>query len=399
MKQRLVNKAYLLPFILVTSLFFMWGFARNFLDVFNKFFQESLVISRTQSSLFQVVFYLGYFLMALPAGWVTVRRGYRYGMVTGLLLFAVGSFMFVPGSQLMSFNFFLLSLFVIACGLVFLEIAANPYMTELGDPATAASRLNLAQTFNGLGAACGPVVGGTFLFAEQSSSIDLSLPYLVMGVFVLLVAITFMRVSLPEIKQATSTDTPQSASDNKLFFFGITALLCYEIAEISINSSFINFAVDDVHLDKLFAAHIQGVCLMLFMLGRFAGCWVMQYVRAERTLLWCAIGTVVLATLVMSGLGVLSFVALSLVYLLEAIMFPTIFSLCVSRFSGGTKRASSLLMMTPIGGAIGTWLVFMVADATTMSFSFIVPLSSYFVVMLFAFFVVRKSCKTPIDDN
>lgn len=399
MKQRLVNKAYLLPFILVTSLFFMWGFARNFLDVFNKFFQEALVISRTQSSLFQVVFYLGYFLMALPAGWVTVRRGYRYGMVTGLLLFAVGSFMFVPGSQLMSFNFFLLSLFVIACGLVFLEIAANPYMTELGDPATAASRLNLAQTFNGLGAACGPVVGGTFLFAEQSSSIDLSLPYLVMGIFVLLVAIIFMRVSLPEIKQAASTDTSLSTSDNKLFFFGIAALLCYEIAEISINSSFINFAVDDVHLDKLFAAHIQGVCLMLFMLGRFAGCWVMQYVRAERTLLWCATGTVVLAALVMSGLGVLSFVALSLVYLLEAIMFPTIFSLCVSRFSGGTKRASSLLMMTPIGGAIGTWLVFMVADATSMSFSFIVPLSSYFVVMLFAFFVVRKSCKTPIDDN
>ncbi|MDO4950086.1 MAG: MFS transporter [Bacteroidales bacterium] len=393
MKHRLVNKNYLLPFILVTSLFFMWGFARNFLDVFNKFFQEALVISRTQSSLFQVVFYLGYFLMALPAGWVTVRQGYRYGMVTGLLLFAVGSFMFVPGSQLMSFNFFLLSLFVIACGLVFLEIAANPYMTELGDPTTAASRLNLAQTFNGLGAACGPVVGGTFLFAEQSDSVNLSLPYLVMGIFVLLVAIVFMRVSLPEIKQTASTDTPQPASDNKLFFFGVAALLCYEIAEISINSSFINFAVDDVHLDKLFAARVQGACLIMFMLGRFAGCWVMQYVRAERTLLWCAVCTVVATALVMSGLGVLSFVALSLVYLLEAIMFPTIFSLCVPRFSGGSKRASSMLMMTPIGGAIGTWLVFSVADATTMSFSFIVPLLSYLVVMFFAFFIVRKSCK------
>ena len=155
----LVKKEYLLPFVLVTSLFFMWGFARAILDVLNKHFQEAMSISLAHSALIQVVFYLGYFIMAIPAGLFIARNGYRKGVVFGLLLFGIGSLMFIPGEYYMSFNFFLSSLFVIACGLVFLEIAANPYMTELGDSATAASRLNLAQSFNGLGCACAPLLG------------------------------------------------------------------------------------------------------------------------------------------------------------------------------------------------------------------------------------------------
>ena len=146
----LVKKEYLLPFILVTSLFFMWGFARAILDVLNKHFQEALDISLAHSAMIQVMFYLGYFIMAIPAGLFIARNGYRKGVVFGLLLFGIGSLLFIPGEYYMSFNFFLFSLFVIACGLVFLEIAANPYMTELGDKETAASRLNLAQSFNGL---------------------------------------------------------------------------------------------------------------------------------------------------------------------------------------------------------------------------------------------------------
>ena len=194
----LVKKEYLLPFILVTSLFFMWGFARAILDVLNKHFQEAMEITRTHSAMIQVMFYLGYFIMAIPAGLFIAHNGYRKGVVLGLLLFGVGSLLFIPGEHYMSFNFFLFSLFVIACGLVFLEIAANPYMTELGDRETAASRLNLAQSFNGLGCACAPLLVGLIIFSDGQEA-NISLPYLVMGVVVLVVALIFSKVNLPEI--------------------------------------------------------------------------------------------------------------------------------------------------------------------------------------------------------
>ena len=194
----LVKKEYLLPFVLVTSLFFMWGFARAILDVLNKHFQEAMSISLAHSALIQVVFYLGYFIMAIPAGLFIARNGYRRGVVFGLLLFGIGSLMFIPGEYYMSFNFFLFSLFVIACGLVFLEIAANPYMTELGASETAASRLNLAQSFNGLGCACAPLLVGMVLFSENQEA-NLSFPYMIMGGVVLAVALIFSKVNLPEI--------------------------------------------------------------------------------------------------------------------------------------------------------------------------------------------------------
>ena len=174
--QKLVKKEYQIPFILVTSLFFLWGFAHAILDVLNKHFQDVMNISRAHSAWVQVMFYLGYFVMAIPAGLFINKYGYRKGVVFGLLLYGIGSLLFIPGEYWMSFQFFLFSLFVIACGLVFLETAANPYMTELGERETAASRLNLAQSFNGLGCICGPLIGGLLLFSEEGSS-NISLPY------------------------------------------------------------------------------------------------------------------------------------------------------------------------------------------------------------------------------
>lgn len=391
----LVKKEYLLPFVLVTSLFFMWGFARAILDVLNKHFQEALGISLAHSAMIQVMFYLGYFIMAIPAGLFIARNGYRKGVVFGLLLFGIGSLLFIPGEYFMSFNFFLFSLFVIACGLVFLETAANPYMTELGDRETAASRLNLAQSFNGLGCACAPLLVGMMLFSEGQEA-NLSFPYMVMGIVVLVVALIFSRVQLPEITHAEDTvQTETTASkkgvwSNKLFVFGISALFCYEIAEISINSFFINYVVDDGWMNALDAAKLLSVAgLGLFMCGRFLGSWIMRFVRAEKFLLICAIGTVVATAVVVMNLGMVSFVSLILIYLFEAIMFPTIFAICLRGLGNNTKRASSYLMMTPIGGAVGPLLMGTVGDMTSMSFSFIVPLISYMVVLAYALKVVR----------
>ena len=211
MKQQriaLVEKQYLIPFVLLTSLFFLWGFAHAILDVLNKHFQELLAITKAHSALIQVTMYMGYFVMAIPAGLFINRYGYRRGVVLGLLLYGVGSLLFIPGQNLLSFNFFLFSLFVIGCGLVFLETAANPYVTELGAKETAASRLNFAQSFNGLGCIFAPILAGLVLFSDEDkgASGNVALPYAIMGVIVLLVGIVFTRVRLPEIKHETEID-------------------------------------------------------------------------------------------------------------------------------------------------------------------------------------------------
>lgn len=388
-KQRyaLVKREYRVPFILVTSLFFLWGFAHAILDVLNKHFQDVLVISRTHSAWVQVMFYLGYFVMAIPAGLFINKYGYRRGVVLGLLLYGLGSLLFIPGEYWMSFNFFLFSLFFIACGLVFLETAANPYMTELGDKETAASRLNLAQSFNGLGCICGPLIGGLLLFSKEGEA-AISLPYTLMGIVVLAVAMVFSKIRLPEIVHEEEGDREGKAKSlwsHKLFIFGIAALFCYEIAEISINSFFINYVVDDGWMNARDASIVLSFGgLGLFMCGRFAGSWIMQRIRAEKVLLFCAVCTVITSLLIVLNVGIVSLVALFLGYAFEAIMFPTIFALSLRGLGKHTKRASSYLMMSPVGGAVGPLMMGYVADQTTMSLSFIVPLLSFIVVMLYA---------------
>lgn len=393
----LVKRDYLVPFVLVASLFFLWGFAHAILDVLNKHFQEVMDITRTHSAMVQVMFYLGYFVMAIPAGLFITKYGYRRGVVFGLLLYGIGSLMFIPGEYWMSFKFFLFSLFVIACGLVFLETAANPYMTELGDRETAASRLNLAQSFNGLGCICGPLVGGLLLFSDDGKS-NISYPYMLMGVIVLGVAFVFSRIRLPEIvhdEEASGdgdTDgTRKGLWSHKLFTYGVLALFCYEIAEISINSFFINYVVDDGWMNARDASVILSFGgLGLFMCGRFAGSWIMRYIRAERVLFCCAVGTVFATFLIVCDLGLLSLIALFLVYVFEAVMFPTIFAISLKGLGMYTKRASSYLMMSPVGGAIGPLLMGYVADNSNMSWSFAVPFVSFCVVLLYAWYAGRK---------
>lgn len=395
-KNTLVSKQYIVPFILVTSLFFLWGFAHAILDVLNKHFQEAMQITRTHSAMVQVMFYLGYFVMAIPAGLYITKHGYRKGVVFGLLLYGIGSLLFIPGEELMSFNFFLFSLFIIACGLVFLETAANPYMTELGEKETAASRLNLAQSFNGLGCICGPLLGGLLLFSDGEKA-NISLPYTVMGLIVLAVALVFSKVRLPEIqheeeKSEINGQYPKRGLwKHSLFTFGLLALFGYEISEISINSFFINYVVDDGWMNARDASVILSFGgLGLFMCGRFAGSWIMRFIRAEKVLFICGIGTVISTTLVILNLGITSLIALFFIYVFEAIMFPTIFAISLRGLGDYTKRASSFLMMSPIGGAVGPLLMGYVADLSTMAFSFIIPLAGYILVLAFSYMVLNQ---------
>ncbi len=397
-RNKLIDKQYLLPFILITTLFFLWGFARAILDVLNKHFQDELHITITQSSLIQVTTYLGYFLMAIPAGMFINRLGYRKGVVFGLLLFGLGALSFIPSMQVGTFNAFLVSLFIIGCGLVFLETAANPYATELGPEATASSRLNLSQTFNGMGCFMATFIVGQYLFRTDGTSGDVTVPYIVMGIVVLLVAVVFSFVKLPEIQAegvTSESNDPLSVRlsklfRHKLFVIGLIALLSYEVAEISINSYFVNFVTGEGWMDKNTASVIISLALVIFMAGRFLCSMAMRYIPAEKMLLYCAVGTVFCMVMVMIDLGRAGLIFLMLNYLFEAMMFPTIFSLSLRRLGPLTKSASSLLMMTPVGGC-GFVLMGLMADTTgSMTLPFIIPLAGYMVIVLFAIQLLKS---------
>ena len=384
------DKKYLVPFILITSLFFLWGFARAILDVLNKHFQNALHISITQSAMIQVTTYLGYFLMAIPAGIFINKYGYRRGVVFGLLLFGLGAIFFIPGALIGSFSAFLFCLFVIGCGLVFLETAANPYVTELGARETATSRLNLSQSFNGLGSIFATFCIGQFLFNDTQQGGNVVIPYAILGVLVLAIAVVFSRVDLPEIQHQQTTEDKAKGSNiaklfanHRMFVFGLFALLSYEVAEISINSYFINFVTGMHWMSDRTASLVLTLALAFFMVGRFLGSWIMRHIQATTMLLICAVGSVVCVGLVLCDLGIVSLVALVGNYLFEAIMFPTIFSIALTGLGNLTKSASSLLMMTPIGGC-GFLLMGMIADTTHVTLPFVVPFVGFLIVLAYA---------------
>ena len=383
---KLTSRRYLLPFILVTSLFFLWGFARSILDVANQHFRDEMNISITQSSWIQVITFLAYFISAVPAGLYISRFGYRRGVVTGLLLFALGAFLFIPGQDMGSFYAYVGCLFIIGIGLAFLETSANPYVTELGDPATATSRLNLAQSFNGLGSMLAPALVGGYLFTGG----HITMPYVAMGIVVVLVAIIFSRVHLPEVtvatENATAAQVETAEASNRLtryFYLGLAALLAYEVAEISINSYFVIFLTGEQFADKIQASNLLSLALGIFMVGRFIGAWLMQRIRPARVLLYCALGSVICMLAVLFG-GKIATYALVLNFACESIMFPTIFSLSLAGLAGkAKKRASSLLMMTPVGGCAFLFMG-MIADSGLLVLPFIIPLVGYLIVVLFA---------------
>lgn len=383
------GRSFLLPFILITSLFFLWGFAHSILDVLNKHFQDTMEITRTRSALIQAVVYGGYFIMALPAGNIIRRFGYRAGVLTGLVLYGVGALLFIPGGRIGSFEFFLFSLFVIGCGLTCLETAANPYVTVLGDPEGSERRLNLAQSFNGLGWICGPLVGGFFLFAGGG---DVSTPYAIIGCIVLAVALVFARVKLPEIGDTPAPRMKEESTDSRglwkesTFTFGLVALFLYVAAQTGINSFFINYATETAGI----SAHEASVWLSfggmgLFMAGRMGGSWLMRSVRAEKVLTACAVGAVASMAAVILLPGKAGWYGLLCCFLCESIMFPTIFALALRKTGSNTKRASSFLIMSIVGGAIAPVLMGAIADTSSMAAGFSVPLVCFIVIAVYAY--------------
>lgn len=386
------------PFVLVTSLFFLWGLAHSILDVLNKHFQETMEgVGKTESALVQAVMYGGYFVMALPAGQIIKRYGYRAGVITGLLLYGIGALLFIPGGQLLSFPFFLFSLFVIGCGLTCLETSANPYVTVLGNAEGAARRINLSQSFNGLGWIVGPLIGGHFAFAVGADKGSIAIPYAIIGVVVLCVALVFAQVKLPEVQadgvaQTESAHAADSLWQHRNFVYGLIALFLYVAAQTGINSFFINYVTEHAGVSNVNASLLLGFGGMgLFMVGRMGGSWLMLRVRAERVLLYCAVGATLAMAVLLSGAGVAGVAAFMLCYLCESIMFPTIFALALKGVGQHTKRASSFLIMSIVGGAIAPVLMGLIADHASMAMAFIVPLCCFVVIAAYAARFARKA--------
>ncbi len=392
------GKNYLWPFVLVTSLFFLWGLAHSILDVLNKHFQETMEgVGKTESALVQAVMYGGYFVMALPAGQIIKRYGYRAGVITGLLLYGIGALLFIPGGQLLSFPFFLFSLFVIGCGLTCLETSANPYVTVLGNAEGAARRINLSQSFNGLGWIVGPLIGGHFAFAVGADKGSIAIPYAIIGVVVLCVALVFAQVKLPEVQadgvaQTESAHVTDSLWQHRNFVYGLIALFLYVAAQTGINSFFINYVTEHASVSNVNASLLLGFGGMgLFMVGRMGGSWLMLRVRAERVLLYCAVGATLAMAVLLSGAGVAGVAAFMLCYLCESIMFPTIFALALKGVGQHTKRASSFLIMSIVGGAIAPVLMGLIADHASMAMAFIVPLCCFVVIAAYAARFARRA--------
>lgn len=384
--------------MLVTSLFFLWGLAHSILDVLNKHFQETMDgVGKTESALVQAVMYGGYFVMALPAGQIIKRYGYRAGVITGLLLYGIGALLFIPGGQLLSFPFFLFSLFVIGCGLTCLETSANPYVTVLGNAEGAARRINLSQSFNGLGWIVGPLIGGHFAFAVGADKGSIAIPYAIIGVVVLCVALVFAQVKLPEVQadgvaQTESAHVTDSLWQHRNFVYGLIALFLYVAAQTGINSFFINYVTEHASVSNVNASLLLGFGGMgLFMVGRMGGSWLMLRVRAERVLLYCAVGATLAMAVLLSGAGVAGVAAFMLCYLCESIMFPTIFALALKGVGQHTKRASSFLIMSIVGGAIAPVLMGLIADHASMAMAFIVPLCCFVVIAAYAARFARKA--------
>lgn len=412
-RQKLVTQGYLIPFMLITSLFFLWGFAHGCLDVLNKHFQELLGISKAKSALVQFVFYGGYFLMAVPAGLLLQRYGYKKGIIGGLLLFCAGSFLMFPATFIQTFGSFLACLFIIACGLTFLETAANPYTTVLGPPESAERRINFSQSFNGLGWIAGPLIGGLLIFSNSESENKFSstaLPYMFIGILVLLVAILFWRVTLPEV-QEESFRPADDDSKNKVpggetfdhafsdydlswkklfrhrhFILAVIAQFFYVAAQTGINSFFINYVTEEMPaISNQAASRILAFGGMgLFWLGRFTGSTVfMRLARPNRLLAVYALMNIVTMIIVMAGLGWFSVVALFSTYFFMSIMFPTIFALGIKDLGPLTKKASSLLVMAIVGGALIPLLMGHIADISTMATGFAVPLVCFVFILYF----------------
>jgi FHS family L-fucose permease-like MFS transporter len=391
--------------ILITALFFLWGFALNLNPILIPHLKKACQLTDTQSALVDSALYIAYFLLAIPAGKFMKKYSFKNGIIFGLILFAGGAFLFYPASISRIYIFFLGAIFIMGCGMAFLETAANPYIIVLGDPDTATQRINFAQSFNGLAASIAPLVGGMFILSgktlssEQKSLMSarqlndylnheaaaVQVPYLVIGLVVLSVAIMIYRTKLPEITSVDSSlEIEGSIFKEKNLMFGVLAQFFYVGAQACVSSFFIRFSDKVADMGEKSAAFYLFIALMGFMIGRFVGTALIRYFPAAKLLAIYSIINMVLLVLSVSLHGKFPVYALMGVEFFMSIMFPTIFSLGIRGLGSKTKEGSSLLIMAIVGGAVFPVIMGRVSDMSSIQTAYLVPAVCFIVVLLFA---------------
>lgn len=423
---------YGIAFALVTSLFFLWGLANSLNGSLIKQFQIALDLNRFQAGTVDFAFYLGYFFMALPAGYVMRRFGYKRGILLGLVLYGGGAFLFYPAAEARVYGFFLFALFTMACGIAFLETAANLYVTVLGDPAKSEWRLNFSQSFNGISIILGPIIGALFIFSKTERTPDmlramapaeaeairvqeaLSVqgPYLVIGLVIAFVTVLFALTKMPEVgsdeEQAAGHISIGRVLRHRHLVLGIVAQFLNLGAQATLWGYFVDLKLDfsrDGHWAlaegymnainsltggasaDLSATQIAGFhasfALVLFMLGRFVGTSMMTRMRPNLVLALFAGGSVLMVVLAMVSGGLTAVIALSFTYFFQSIMFPTIFALATKNLGVESKMASSLVIMSIVGGALMP-LVAGALFAQGAVYALLVPLLCFGYIVFFA---------------
>lgn len=403
-KHKLTTKEYLVPFILISSLFFLWGIAHGMLDTLNKHFQDMLHLSKAKSGMIQFSVYTAYFSMALPAGYFMRRFGYKKGIILGLSLFAGGALLIAGTTSFESFWIFLLCLFIMGCGLATLETAANPYTTKLGDKESAERRINFSQSFNGLAWVIGPLIG-LYIYNGQGAAdgeklSSMILPYLIIGLVVIAVAVLFIKTPLPEITEEENTHISsennaignQTFTDKPLikqrhFVLAVIAQFSYVAAQTGIFSYLINFVTDanqNPHFDSGLGPIFLAIGFALFMIGRMSGSYIMRFFKPTNILAIYALMCCILLPFVSASLGWISLIALYAVFFFMSIMFPTIFALGIKELGPKTKKAASFIVMAIVGGAVFPPVMGWIADGHGMSVGFFAPIPFFVFILYYA---------------
>jgi len=409
---RLIPRAVLLPFALVTALFFLWGIPNNLNDVLIRQFMKSFALSRFQAGLVQFAFYLGYFLLATPAALLMRRFGYKTGFIVGLLLFGIGAFLFWPAAIIGRYPYFLAALFVIASGLAFLETASNPFVAQIGDPASAARRLNFAQAFNPLGSITGALIGTVFIFSGielsgsqvaamqaaqtytaylRTETMRVVAPYMVLGAVTIVWAVLIALTRFPVVAGEHQAEGESHGRFRDLlgyptFLFAVVAQFMYVGAQVGTWSYFIPYIQDSTHQHEKIAGYLLTGTLAAFGVGRFGSSAIMRYVRPHRLMALYSVINILLV-----GIGVLfpGWVGLWAIFFTSffmSVMFPTIFALGIEGLGKNTKIGGSIIVMSIIGGAVLTLLMGWISQVThRMSLAYAVPLGCYCVIAIYSF--------------
>ncbi len=397
---------YLFPLILITSLFFLWGFAHNLDPILIPHLKKSFTLTTVQATLVDSAVFIAYFIMAIPAGFLMQKYGFKTGIIVGLLLFALGCYLFIPAANTQQYSFFLVALFIIACGLTILETAANPYVSSLGDPESSIQRLNFAQSFNGLAAALAPVIGARIILnkgysdealnqmsaaarkialATEASSVKT--PYFILGSILVLIAVIFVFTKLPKIESAeqhTAGKNIFQTLKHKHLAWGVAAQFFYIGAQVSVFSLFILYATKSAGITEVKAADYLGVCGIAFLIGRFIGTFLMRFFQPASLLAIYAAINIMLCLAAIYGHGLFTVYTVIAICFFMSIMFPTIFALGIKDLGADTAFGSSLIIMSIVGGAVLPRAFAYISDASgNVQLGYFVPLICFAVIAFF----------------